>query len=117
MMRRLNHLRSIKKYMAISMPVMLAPVIVLSTSGSAIDQYDRGSPGRKVPTAQSQQGPMDTVEMEAFLNKEVEREMEKHHMAGAAVSVGKDGELFFDKGDGDADLDNKIPVDPERTNF
>ncbi|HEX2741407.1 MAG TPA: serine hydrolase [Rubrobacter sp.] len=43
--------------------------------------------------------------------------MQKHHIAGAAVSVVKDGKLFFAKGYGDADLENGIPVDPERTNF
>jgi len=43
--------------------------------------------------------------------------MQKHHIAGAAVSVVKDGELFFTKGYGSADLENDIPVDPEQTNF
>ncbi|HSK83643.1 MAG TPA: serine hydrolase domain-containing protein, partial [Rubrobacter sp.] len=45
------------------------------------------------------------------------REMEKHHIAGAAVSVVKDGKLFLAKGYGSADLENGIPVDPERTIF
>jgi CubicO group peptidase (beta-lactamase class C family) len=43
--------------------------------------------------------------------------MEKHHIAGAAVSVVKDGKLFFAKGYGDADLERGIPVDPEQTVF
>ena len=43
--------------------------------------------------------------------------MEKHHIAGAAVSVVKDGKLFFAKGYGYADLENDIPVDPEQTIF
>src|SRR5215212_5601125 len=114
----MNHLLSIKKSMAISMTIMLALVIVLSTSGSAMGQEKGGSPARNVSTAPSQQqGPTDPAEMKAFLDKELGREMEKHHIAGAAVSVVKDGKLFFAKGYGSADLENGIPVDPERTNF
>jgi CubicO group peptidase (beta-lactamase class C family) len=55
--------------------------------------------------------------MEAFLDKELGKEMEKRHIAGAAVSVVKDGKLFFAKGYGDADLKKGDPVDPERTTF
>jgi len=55
--------------------------------------------------------------MKAFLDEELGREMEKDHIAGAAVSVVKDGELFFAKGYGYADRENKIPVDPEQTVF
>src|SRR5215211_421034 len=118
MRRRMNHLLSIKKFMAISMTIMLALVILLSTSGSAMGQEDRVAPGRNVPTAPSQQqGPTDPAEMKAFLDEELGREMEKYHIAGAAVSVVKDGELFFAKGYGYADLENKIPVDPEQTIF
>jgi CubicO group peptidase (beta-lactamase class C family) len=114
----MNHLLSIKKFMVISMTIMLAQVILLSTSGSAMGQEDRVAPGRNVPTGPSQQqGPTDPAEMKAFLDEELGREMEKYHFAGAAVSVVKDGELFFAKGYGYADLENKIPVDPERTIF
>jgi CubicO group peptidase (beta-lactamase class C family) len=79
-------------------------------------QEDRGAPARNGPNA-PQQGPTDPAELEAFLDKLLGREMEKHHIAGAAVSVVKDGKLFFAKGYGDADLENGIPVDPEQTNF
>src|SRR5215212_11872848 len=114
----MNHLLSIKKSMAICMTIMLTLVIVLSTSGSAMGQENSAAPGKNVPTAPSrQEGPTDPAELEAFLDEELGREMEKHHIAGAAVSVVKDGELFFAKGYGYADLDNKIPVDPEQTVF
>ena len=112
----MNHLLSIKRFMAISMTIMLALVIVLSTSGSTMGQEDRGSQGKNVATAQ-QQGPTDRAEMEAFLDEELGREMEKHHIAGAAVSVVKDGKLFLAKGYGSADIENGIPVDPEQTIF
>src|SRR5829696_1261186 len=118
MRRRMNHLLSIEKFLAISMTIMLALVILLSTSGSAMGQEKGVAPGRNVPTAPSQQqGPTDRAEMKAFLDEELGREMEKDHIAGAAVSVVKDGELFFAKGYGYADRENKIPVDPEQTVF
>src|SRR5215207_5185840 len=114
----MNHLLIIKKSMAISMPIVLALVIVLSTSGSAMGQEKKDAPDKNVSTAPSQQqGPTDRAEMKVFLDEELGREMQKHHIAGAAVSVVKDGKLFFAKGYGYADLENKIPVDPERTNF
>jgi CubicO group peptidase (beta-lactamase class C family) len=50
-------------------------------------------------------------------NLHKDKEMKKHHIAGAAVSVVKDGELFFAKGYGSADLENGVPVDPEQTLF
>jgi CubicO group peptidase (beta-lactamase class C family) len=80
-------------------------------------QENRVAPDRNVSTAPSQLGPTDPAEMKAFLDKLLGREMEKHHIAGAAVSVVKDDKLFFAKGYGDADLENKIPVDSEQTNF
>src|SRR5215216_1622028 len=119
MRRRMNHPLSIKKFMAISMTTMLALVVLLSTSESAMGQEDKVTADRAGPNAPSQQqlGPTDPAELEAFLDEELGREMEKHHIAGAAVSVVKDGELCFTKGYGYADLENKGPVDPERTIF
>jgi CubicO group peptidase (beta-lactamase class C family) len=55
--------------------------------------------------------------MEAFIDKLLKHEMDENHIAGAAVAVVKDGKLFFTKGYGYADLENKIPVDPEQTIF
>jgi len=83
----MNHLLIIKIFMAISMPIMLALVIVLSTSGSAMGQENNLAPGRHVPTLPSQQGPTDPAELEAFLDQLLGKEMQKHHIAGAAVSI------------------------------
>ena len=113
----MNRLLDIKKFMAISMTIVLTLVILLSTSGSSMSQEDKVAPGGNAATAPSQRGPTDPAELEAFLDKELGREMINHHIAGAAVSVVKDGKLFFAKGYGHADLENKIPVDPEQTIF
>jgi CubicO group peptidase (beta-lactamase class C family) len=44
-------------------------------------------------------------------------QLSDQHIAGASVAVVKDGSLFFAKGYGYADVENKIPVDPEKTIF
>ena len=88
----MNHLLSIKRFVAISMPIILALAMVLSTSGSARAQEKEDTAGGNGPTASSQQqGPTDRAEMEAFMDEELGKEMKKHHIAGAAVSVVKAG--------------------------
>ena len=63
------------------------------------------------------EGPTDAGEMEAFMDEMFASHMEENHIAGAAVAVVKDGQLFFAKGYGYADLENKNLVDPEQTMF
>ncbi len=63
------------------------------------------------------QGPTDPAELEAFLDELLASQMEEYHIPGAAISVVKDGQLFFTKGYGYADLERVIPVDPEQTIF
>lgn len=76
------------------------------------------APGEIQPgvTAQAA-GPTDAAELEAFLDELLKQEMEENHIAGAAVSVVKDGEVFLTKGYGYADLEGNIPVDPDQTIF
>ncbi len=114
----MNNLLIMKKSLAFSMTIMLTLVILLSTVGSARAQDNRVASGRNVPAAPSQaQDPSDPAELEAFLDDFFARAMEDYHIAGAAVAVVKDGKLFFAKGYGYADLEKKIPVDPETTIF
>jgi CubicO group peptidase (beta-lactamase class C family) len=108
----------VNKSLALSMSIPLTLAMLLSIVGSAVAEGNRVAPGRNVPTAPAQQqGPTDRAELEAFLDDLLGKEMEEYHIAGAAVSVVKDGELFFAKGYGYADLENGLPVDPEQTVF
>jgi CubicO group peptidase (beta-lactamase class C family) len=107
-----------KKSMALSMTIMLTLVMLLSIVGSALAQGNVVAPDRNGPIALSQPGgPSDPAELEAFLDELLVGQMEKYHIAGTAVSVVKDGKLFFTKGYGYADLEIGIPVDPELTGF
>src|SRR5215216_7122393 len=114
----MNNLLIIKKSLGLSMTMMLTLVILLSIVGSAMAQENRVAPDMNGPTAPSQsQGPTDPTELEVFLDELLAKEMEEYHIAGAAISVVKDGKSFLAKGYGYADLENKIPVDPEQTVF
>ncbi|NIM57383.1 MAG: serine hydrolase [Candidatus Aminicenantes bacterium] len=63
------------------------------------------------------QGPTDRAELEAFLEGVMASYMKSFHIAGATLAVVKDGEIFFAKGYGYADVEEKKPVDPEKTLF
>src|SRR5574342_1182188 len=114
----MNNLFMMKKSLALSMTIVLTLAILLPLGGPAGAQGNKVASGRNIPTAPSPgQGPTDPAEMEAFLDELFGRHMEEYHIAGAAVSVVKDGALLFAKGYGYADLENGIPVDPEGTVF
>src|SRR3972149_2318134 len=100
------------------MLALLTFLTLLSLVAPAMAQEDKAAQRENVSTASSQgQGPTDPAELEAFLDDLFAKDLEEYHVAGAAVSVVKDGELFFAKGYGYADIENKIPVDPEQTVF
>ena len=62
-------------------------------------------------------GPADPAELGAFMDGLLASQMEADHVRGAVVVVVKDGEVFFAKGYGFADLEGKTPVDPAKTLF
>ena len=111
----MNNSLIIKKSLVLSMTIILTLMILLSLVGSAEAQENEIVSGGKVSTAPT--GPTDPAELEAFLDELFAKDMEEHHIAGAAVAVVKDGKLFFAKGYRYADFENKIPVDPEQTIF
>ena len=89
------------------MSSLAMPAVVLASASAT-----------NVHTAPSiQEGPSDPAELEAFLDDFFAGAMEEYHIAGAAIAVVKDGQLFFAKGYGYADIKNKIPVDAEQTIF
>lgn len=61
--------------------------------------------------------PDDPNQMAAFLDGVMQTSMTANHVPGAVVVVVKDGEVFFAKGYGYADLESRIPVDPAKTLF
>jgi CubicO group peptidase (beta-lactamase class C family) len=64
-----------------------------------------------------QQKQYDPVEMEAFLDGVIHTQMKDKHIAGAALSVVRDGQVIIKKGYGFADLGERKAVDPDQTLF
>ena len=59
----------------------------------------------------------DSARLSSYLDGMVQAHLDDEHIAGATVSVVKDGEVIFKKGYGYADIEKDIPVDPNRTLF
>jgi CubicO group peptidase (beta-lactamase class C family) len=62
-------------------------------------------------------GPADPAELASFLNTTITAQLTNDHIAGATVAVVKDGKLFYTKGYGYADVENKAPVDANVSMF
>src|SRR5215831_10515248 len=62
-------------------------------------------------------GVRDRAELESFLDGIMVANLRDKHVAGATVSVVKDGALFFAKGYGYSDVDHRRPVDAEKSLF
>lgn len=71
------------------------------------------------PPPPSANGPheMTAVDVEAFLDGIVPLQLSRNDIAGATISVVKDGKLLFAKGYGYADVQNKKPVSAQETLF
>jgi CubicO group peptidase (beta-lactamase class C family) len=88
------------------LPGLMVLLVALSLAGPAQAQ-----------AASDSASPSDRPELEAFLDAFFTEKMEEHHVAGASVSVVKDGEVIMAKGYGYADVEKRIPVDPDTTLF
>ena len=80
-------------------------------------QENLPQPEQAEPITPSRQGPTDRAELEAFLEGIMASHMESYHIGGATLAVVKDGEIFFAKGYGYADVKEKKPVIADKTLF
>ena len=62
-------------------------------------------------------GLKDPAQVEAFVDGVIAAQKEALHISGAAVAIVKDGQLFFAKGYGNADIEKGKKVDPAKTLF
>jgi CubicO group peptidase (beta-lactamase class C family) len=65
----------------------------------------------------AQRREMTPADVEAFLDGLVPQQLAREDIAGAAISIVKDGHVLFAKGYGYADVASKKPVSPETTLF
>lgn len=73
-------------------------------------------PSQAVPTAEAPELD-DRTEFASFIDHVLAEELAAKSTPGAAIAVVKDGEIFFAKGYGYADLEQQVPVDAEATRF
>src|SRR6266481_5243741 len=77
-------------------------------------------PPEKVSAAAPQPSPaaeLTKADFETFLDALIPSQLRNRNIAGAVVSVVKDGQVLFQKGYGYADVENKKPVLPDQTLF
>ena len=94
----------------------LAALVILAAIG-AQTQESLSQPEQESAPAAAPSGFQNPADLEAFLDGIMAAHMETHHIAGATISVVKDGKLFFAKGYGFADIKDKKPVLADRTLF
>ncbi|MET3664655.1 serine hydrolase domain-containing protein [Caulobacter sp. 1776] len=69
------------------------------------------------PPASANAAPMPAPQLEAFVDGVVRRAMSRDHIAGATISVVQNGQVVLKKGYGFANLEQRKPVDPDKTLF
>jgi CubicO group peptidase (beta-lactamase class C family) len=72
-------------------------------------------PSEAKPVARTPE--LTAIDLETFLDGLMPLQIERANIAGAVVTVVKDGKLLFAKGYGYSDYEKKIPVSPENTLF
>jgi CubicO group peptidase (beta-lactamase class C family) len=91
----------------------LSIMVLLSVADPGLAKKPRSAPEPTQRLSATTPGPTDEAELEAFFDELMAKHMESYHIPGATVSVVKDGELFFAKGYGYANLEKRIPFQPE----
>lgn len=95
----------------------LASLIALVMPSLAQQPATQKSAPPSATPAAAAVGPTDAAELETFLDGIMSAHMQAQEIPTAVVAVVKDGKLFFSKGYGYADREQRTPVDPERTLF
>ena len=65
----------------------------------------------------SPQGKLETGDLETFTDELLTRQLAEYHIAGAIVSIVKNGKVELSKGYGYANVAEQIPVSPDETIF
>jgi CubicO group peptidase (beta-lactamase class C family) len=98
----------------------LALILVSSVQGQVPNapvtpkQEGKPQPTEQVPSGVHE---LTAADVEAFLDGVVPAQLKQNDVAGATVSIVKDGKLLFARGYGFADVEKKKPVSPQETLF
>jgi CubicO group peptidase (beta-lactamase class C family) len=89
--------------------------VVLAASASASVEYQ--AVANAAPQPQPRAQPLSAAELTEFIDGAMAIQLDAKPAAGATISVVKDGALLLAKGYGYADVEKRVPVDPDRTLF
>ncbi|HUF04407.1 MAG TPA: serine hydrolase [Aridibacter sp.] len=99
----------------------LMMILLASFPGQAPEQTPEAAPSGETQTAGEEAPKPDdkltAADLDAFFEGILPAQLERENIAGATVSVVKDGEVIFAKGFGYADVKARKPVDAEMTLF
>jgi len=93
----------------IGLAILALVMCLTATGGAAATPTHRVAP--RAPSA----GLTDPKELEAFLDDLLARQLAERHIPGASLAVVKDGQLFFAKGYGYANLEQRTPLVADQT--
>ena len=98
---------------------MIAVVLVVAATAQVPDRTPLTNQESQppVPPATGRAHELTAADVEAFLDGLLPLQLKRDDIAGATVSVVKDGKLLFAKGYGYADVEKKKPVSAEETLF
>jgi len=91
--------------------------LTLSFGASAASSLDHAWVPEAAPKPLEPRSLDDVSELETFIDGIINVQRDNMKIAGAAVSIVKDGQVIFAKGYGYEDIENDIPVDAEMTLF
>jgi CubicO group peptidase (beta-lactamase class C family) len=94
--------------------LMLAALLVVTIFQPALVGGVACAASVGLPVSQPS-GPTDPRDFEAFLDTYLAEQMKADHIPGVVFTMVKDGQVFFSKGYGYADLETQTPFDPEKT--
>lgn len=68
-------------------------------------------------SAEKSQGPKDAKKIETFADQFFTESLKKNNVPGVAIVGVRDGKVILKKGYGYANVEKKMPVDPDKTVF
>ena len=105
-----------KKTIALALMVLVAFSVMAQAPDEALKKREGAQPPVPAP-AQTGTHEMTAADVEAFLDGLVPLQIKQSDIAGATISVVKDGKLLFAKGYGYSDVQNNKLVSAQDTLF
>lgn len=104
---------TVRFYVPLALLLASAAPPAAAQDGPAPEPIAEPAPGRTAHPVPE----LSAERVAAFFDAAFDVQRQDHGIVGAVVSVVHDGDVLFERGYGWADLQDRVPVDPERTLF